>query len=98
MGLDLIIYNPSNREDSQFFHGNEWGSVMRLVKEMEHYCLVATSGKRLRELKLDILRHIGLMIKHENLQSDLKIMAQLVGELNNRTENSCDDWIVEWDY
>ena len=119
MGLDLRIYNPNDHEDSQFFFGNECGSVMRLVKDMNHYDLVGTSGKTLREVKLDILRHVGEMItqletfdyvptqsRHDmrwnkediTLQSDLEIMAQLVGELNTKTENSYDHWIVEWDY
>jgi hypothetical protein len=114
MGLDLRIYNPNDHEDSQFFFGNECGSVMRLVKDMNHYDLVGTSGKTLREVKLDILRHVGEMItqletfdyvptksRHEfrweiTLQSDLEVMAQLVGELNKM--DVPDNWIVEWDY
>ena len=119
MGLDLRIYNPTDESDSRFFFGNECGSVMRLVKDMDHYDLVGTSGKTLSEVKLDILRHVGEMItqletfdyvptqsRHDmrwnkediTLQSDLEIMAQLVGELNTKTENSYDHWIVEWDY
>jgi hypothetical protein len=114
MGLDLRVHNPTDESESRFFFGNEGGSVMRLVKDMDHYCLVATSGKTLKEVKFYILSHIGDMIKRINevvyvptksrhefrweitLQSDLEVMAQLVGELNK--VDVPDNWIVEWDY
>ena len=62
MGLDLIICNPTDESDSRFIRGNEGGSVMRIVKDMTHYCLVKTSGKTLNEVKLNILQHIGVMM------------------------------------
>ena len=114
MGLDLRLHNPADKSDSVFIRGNEDGSVMRIVKDMNHYCLVATSGKTLSEVKLNILWHIGEMIRRINevvyvptksrhefrweitLQSDLELMAQLVGELNK--VDVPDNWIVEWDY
>jgi len=114
MGLDLRLHNPADESDSVFIRGNEGGSVMRIVKDMNHYCLVATSGKTLSEVKLNILWHIGEMIRRINevvyvptknthefrweisLQSDLELMAQLVGELNK--VDVPDNWIVEWDY
>jgi hypothetical protein len=114
MGLDLRLQNPNDESDSVFIHGNECGSVMRIVKDMNHYCLVATSGKTLSEVKFDILQHIGVMMsqietydyvptssRHDSrfdvtLQSDLELMAQLVGELNK--VDVPDNWTVEWDY
>ena len=114
MGLDLRLHNPADESDSRFIRGNENGSVMRVVKDMTHYCLVETSGKTLNEVKLNILWHIGVMITRINevvyvptksryefrweitLQSDLELMAQLVGELNKI--GVPDNWIVEWDY
>ena len=62
MGLDLIICNPTDESDSRLIRGNEGGSVMRIVKDMTHYCLVKTSGKTLNEVKLNILQHIGVMM------------------------------------
>lgn len=114
MGLDLRVHNPTDESDSRFIRGNENGSIMRVVKDMNHYCLVETSGKTLNEVKLNILWHIGEMITRINevvyvptksryefrweitLQSDLELMAQLVGELNK--VDVPDNWIVEWDY
>lgn len=111
MGLDLRVHNPTDESDSRFIRGNE---IMRVVKDMTHYCLVETSGKTLNEVKLNILWHIGVMITRINevvyvptksryefrweitLQSDLELMAQLVGELNK--VDVPDNWIVEWDY
>lgn len=60
MGLDLRLHHPTNEEESQFFFGT---SVMRTVKDMEHYCLVATSGKTLKEVKFDMLKHISEMMQ-----------------------------------
>jgi len=115
MGLDLRVCSPV-KSVTEFIHGNENGRVMRVVKDMNHYCLVATSGKTMREVKFDILQHIAVMmaqldtyeyeptdsrndlrdVESITLLSDLEIMAQLVGELNQI--GVPDNWTVEWDY
>jgi hypothetical protein len=116
MGLDAVLRNPTNPDEYERLWGNECGSVLRVVGHMNHYNLYDTGGKTLKEVKFDLLRHIGTMItqldtfdyeptksRHDHrwangitLQSDLEVMAQLVGELNK--VDVPDTWIVEWDY
>ncbi len=116
MGLDAFLRNPTNIDKYERLCGSDCDSVMRVVGNMNHYNLYDTSGKTLKEVKFDLLRHIGEMIlqldtykyeptksRHDRrwgheitLQSDLEVMAQLIGELNKAEVP--DNWIVEWDY
>jgi hypothetical protein len=114
MGLDLRVQNPNDESDSVFIRGNEGGSVMRIVKDMNHYCLVATSGKTLSEVKLDILWHIGEMIRRINevvyvptknthefrWEISLQRELELMAQLVGELNkvDVPDNWIVEWDY
>ncbi len=114
MGIDAILRNPTNPDKYEKIYGS--GSAMRVVAYMNHYYLYETTGKTLKEVKFDLLRHIGEMMRqldtydyeptnsrHDmrlkseiTLQSDLELIAQLIGELN--AAGADDDWIVEWDY
>jgi hypothetical protein len=61
MGLDAILRNPTNPDKYVKIYGSD--SAMRVVARMNHYYLYATSGKTLKEVKLDMLRHIGEMMQ-----------------------------------
>ena len=61
MGIDAILRSPTNPEKYELIYGS--GSAMRVVAYMNHYDLYSTGGKTLREVKFDMLRHIGEMMR-----------------------------------
>ena len=113
MGLDLRLQNPTDESDSMFVCGGG-SSVIRIVKDMNHYSLIATSGKTLREVKFDILQHIGVMMSqidtHDYVPTssrhDHRWNVTLVSDLELMAQlvgelnkvDAPDNWIVEWDY
>lgn len=61
MGIDAILRDPSNPHNYERMYGSR--SAMRVVAYMNHYDLYSTGGKTLKEVKLDMLRHIGVMMQ-----------------------------------